>query len=100
MIPSGKTKIPQAVWRRKRRGELRGWERKDGKDGRGGKGRGGEEKRQEERKRKEGRKEKKIKGCFFLNQTSPSDVLLITPADFNIQECQDQWSRTNGDQTN
>ena len=56
--------------------------------------------KKEERKRKEGRKEKKIKGCFFLNQTSPSDVLLITPADFNIQECQDQWSRTNGDQTN
>ena len=95
MIPSGRTKIPQAVWKRKRRrGELRGWERKDGK---GGKRRGGEERREEERKRKEGRKEKKKKVVVFLNQTSSSDARLTTPADFNIQECQDQWSRTNGD---
>ena len=66
-----------------------------------GEGRRTEETRGEEEKgRKEGRKESKIKGCFFKNQTSPSDVLLTTPADFNIQECQDQWSRTNGDQTN
>ena len=67
LIPSGRTKIPQAVWRRKRRrGELRGWERKDGKDG--GVERGGEENRRDKRRgreRKEGRKENKIKGCFF-----------------------------------
>lgn len=94
MIPSRRTKIPQAVWRRKRRrGELRGWERKDGKGGK----RRGEERREEERKRKEGRKEKKK--VVFLNHTSSSDARLTTPADFNIQECQDQWSRTNGDQT-
>ena len=93
MIPSGRTKIPQAVWRRKRRRrELEGWERKDGK---GGKRRGGEERRG--RERKEGRKKKKV--VVFLKQTSSPDALLTTPADFNTQECQDQWSRTNGDQT-
>lgn len=59
----------------------------------------GGEKRGEKRRgreRKEGKKKKKI---VFLNQTSSSDARLTTPADFNIQECQDQWSRTNGDQT-
>lgn len=99
MIPSGRTKIPQAVWRRKRRRrELEGWERKDAK---GGKRRGGEERREEERKRKEGRKEGrgKKKVVVFLKQTPSPDALLTTPADFNTQECQDQWSRTNGDQT-
>lgn len=63
--------------------------------------RGGEEKREEERKRKEGRKEGKGKKkvVVFLKQTPSPDALLTTPADFNTQECQDQWSRTNGDQT-
>lgn len=59
----------------------------------------GGEKRGEKRRgreRKEGKKKKKV---VFLNQTSSSDARLTTPADFNIQECQDQWSRTNGDQT-
>ena len=41
--------------------------------------------------------EKKV--VVFLKQTSSPDALLTTPADFNTQECQDQWSRTNGDQT-
>ena len=60
--------------------------------------RGGEEKRGEKRRgreRKEGKKKKKV--VVFLNQTSSSDARLTTPADFNIQDCQDQWSRTNGD---
>lgn len=60
-----------------------------------------EEGRREERRGEEekGRKERKKKKVVFLNQTSSSDARLTTPADFNIQECQDQWSRTNGDQT-
>lgn len=52
------------------------------------------------RERKEGRKEgEKKKVVVFLKQTPSPDALLTTPADFNTQECQDQWSRTNGDQT-
>lgn len=96
LIPSGRTKIPQAVWRRKKKEKRQWWERK------GCKGwKEEEEKREEERKRKEGRKEgREKKGCcFFKTDTftrcNSLQLLLI----LIIRMLQDQWSRTNGDQT-